>query len=175
MKQEFKGHLLYPLPTILVGVNVKDKPNYLVIGYISPFDYGKYIFFSLAKKRYSRIGIHENKTFSVNIPSVELFKETDICGTKSGWNTDKSELFDSFYGEVKTAPMIKECPINMECEITNIIDHEENEGVLGRIVKTYVNPECLVEGKLDIQKVNPIIWSKGKGYNYYEIGKPICK
>ncbi len=70
MKQELEGNLLSPLPVALVGALVNDHPNYLVIGYISPFNFGKHIFFSLYKKRYTRIGIHEQQTFSVNVPSV---------------------------------------------------------------------------------------------------------
>ena len=72
MKQEVKGNLLSPLPAVLVGAMVNGKPNYMVIGYICPFDFGRHIFFSLFKKRYTRVGIHENQTFSVNIPSVDL-------------------------------------------------------------------------------------------------------
>ena len=80
MKQEFEKNMLSPLPIVLVGAMVNDRPNYLVIGYISPFDFGRYIFFSLYKKRYTRIGIHEHKTFSVNIPSEALLAETNVCG-----------------------------------------------------------------------------------------------
>ncbi|MFW9989004.1 MAG: flavin reductase family protein, partial [Candidatus Odinarchaeota archaeon] len=107
---------------ILIGANVEGNPNYLVIGYSCPFDFGKYIFFSLSKTRYTTIGIHENMTFSVNIPSEDLVEKTNICGNKSGRDIDKSSLFDNFYGELKTAPMITECPVNMECLLINTID-----------------------------------------------------
>jgi hypothetical protein len=43
MKQEFEVNLLSPLPVVLVGAIVNGRPDYLVIGYISPFDFGKYI------------------------------------------------------------------------------------------------------------------------------------
>ncbi|MFX0173924.1 MAG: flavin reductase family protein, partial [Candidatus Hodarchaeota archaeon] len=131
MKQEFKQNMLSPLPVVLVGAMVNGHPNYLVIGYISPFDFGRYVFFSLYKKRYTRIGILENKTFSVNIPSVDLLTETNICGSKSGRNFNKGTLFDTFYGELKTAPMIQQCPINMECQVTEILDYEQNDGIIG--------------------------------------------
>jgi len=36
-KREVKSNLLSPLPVVLVGAQVNGKPNYLVIGYISPF------------------------------------------------------------------------------------------------------------------------------------------
>jgi flavin reductase (DIM6/NTAB) family NADH-FMN oxidoreductase RutF len=41
-------------------------------------------------------GIRENQTFSVNIPSVDIVKETDYCGLVSGKNQDKSQVFECF-------------------------------------------------------------------------------
>ncbi|UCE66109.1 MAG: flavin reductase family protein [Candidatus Zixiibacteriota bacterium] len=169
-KTEFEENLLSPLPVVLVGAMVNDKPNYLVIGYMTPFNFGKHIFFSLYKKRYTRIGIHENKTFSVNIPSEELLEKTNICGSKSGRDIDKSTLFDNFYGELETAPMISECPINIECEVTEILDYDLNDGIIGRVVKSYADPSCLTEDKLDFRKVHPIIWATGGDFNYYRLG-----
>jgi len=64
-KQIIEGNLLSPLPVILVGAKVHNKPTYLVIGYSCPFDFGKYNFFSLSPICYTTIGIHENMTFSV--------------------------------------------------------------------------------------------------------------
>ncbi|MHA2271106.1 MAG: flavin reductase family protein [Candidatus Hodarchaeales archaeon] len=172
MKQEVKGNLLSPLPAILVGANVEGRPNYLVIGYSCPFDFGRYIFFSLYKKRYTRIGIHENQTFSVNIPSVDLLEETNLCGSKSGRDIDKSTLFDTFYGKLKTAPMIRQCPINIECEVAEILDYDPNEGIIGRVVQSYVDPMCLTENsKLDFRKIHPILWATGGDFNYYRLGE----
>jgi flavin reductase (DIM6/NTAB) family NADH-FMN oxidoreductase RutF len=173
MKQQLDGTLLSPLPVVLVGTMVKGRPNYLVIGYISPFDFGRHIFFSLYKKRYTRIGIHQNKTFSVNIPSVDLLRETNICGSKSSREVDKSTLFDNFFGELKTAPMIHQCPINIECEVAEIIDYDPNEGIIGRVVKSYVDERCLTDGKLDMRTVHPILWATGGDFNYYRLGERI--
>ncbi|MFW9853540.1 MAG: flavin reductase family protein [Candidatus Thorarchaeota archaeon] len=169
-KTTVKGNLLSPLPIVLVGANVKKRPNYLVIGYMSPFDFGRYIFFSIYKKRFTRIGIHENRTFSVNIPSEDLLRKTNLCGSKSGRNYDKSTIFESFYGDLQTAPMIRECPINMECEVTEILDYPENDGIIGRVVKSYADPQILTEGKIDMRKVHPILWAIGGDFNYYRLG-----
>jgi len=170
-----EGNLLSPLPVILVGANVHGKPNYLVIGYSCPFDFGRYIFFSLSKSRYTTLGIHENMTFSVNIPSEDLVKETDICGSKSGRDIDKGALFSNFYGELKTAPMIRECPVNIECEVHEILDYERNEGIIGKVVKSYVNHHYTFEEedtvKLDWRKIHPIIWATGGDFNYYSLGE----
>ena len=174
MKREFGKHQLYPLPTILVGALVDERPNYLVIGYICPFAFGRYIFFSLYKKRHTRAGIHQNWTFSVNVPNEDLVDRTHLCGSKSGRDIDKSTLFDNYYGVLRTAPMIRECPINMECEVTEIIDRGDCEGVIGRVINTYVDEECLTDGKLDVSKVHPLLWSTGAGrYLYHKLGEPV--
>lgn len=171
IKQEIKGTVLNPLPVALVGTKVKGKPNFLVIGYISPFNFGRHIFFSMYKKRFSRKGIYENNTFSVNIPSVDLLAETNICGTKSGRKFDKSTLFEVFYGELKTAPMIQQCRLNMECEVVEILDYDQNEGIIGKVIKSYANSDCLTHNKLDLRKVDPILWATGGDFNYYTLGK----
>ncbi|HUV29461.1 MAG TPA: flavin reductase family protein [Acidobacteriota bacterium] len=174
MKNEYDRHQLYPLPAVLVGALVDERPNYLVIGYICPFAFGRYIFLSMYRKRYTFGGIREHRAFSVNIPSEALLREMYICGSKSGRDYDKSRLFDTFYGELKTAPMITQCPINIECKVTEIITREEGEGVIGRVIKSYVDEECLTEGELDISKVHPLLWSQGAGDNlYYGLGPPL--
>lgn len=169
-KVEFDGNLLSPLPVILVGANVKGRPNYLVIGYSCPFDFGKYVFFSLYKKRYTSQGIHENMTFSINIPNTALIQQVNLCGTKSGRDVDKSNIFSNYYGILKTAPMIQECPINMECEVSEIVDHELNEGIIGKVMKTYINKSCLEGDAVDWKKVIPILWGTGGDNNYYALG-----
>jgi flavin reductase (DIM6/NTAB) family NADH-FMN oxidoreductase RutF len=174
-KQEVQGNLLSPLPVALVGANVINKPNYLVIGYICPFNFGKHIFFSLFNKRYTRKGIHENMTFSVNIPSLNLINETELCGTKSGRDIDKTVIFETFYGELKTAPMISECPVNIECEVAEILDYSPNEGIIGRVIKSYTNTKYLVEDKLDWRKIHPILWATGGDNNYYKLGDRIIQ
>jgi len=173
MKERVRSNLLNPLPVALVGALVDGRPNFLVIGYIAPFNFGKHIFFSLYKKRFTRIGIHENMTFSVNIPDQTLLEKVDICGNKSGRNYDKSSLFEIFYGELGTAPMIVDCPLNMECRVVEMLDYDPNEGVIGEVVGSYANRDMLVEGKLDLREVKPIIWATSGDFNYYTLGNRI--
>jgi flavin reductase (DIM6/NTAB) family NADH-FMN oxidoreductase RutF len=109
------------------------------------------------------------------VPTETLIKEVELCGSKSGRDFDKSTLFNTFYGELKTAPMIQECPINIECEIAEILDYEQNDGIIGRVVKSYVNPDCLTDGKLDMEKVHPIIWATGGDFKYYQLGSRISE
>ena len=173
MKKQYEGNIVNPLPVALVGTVIDGRPNYLVIGYISPFNFGKHVFFSLYKKRYSWVGIEKNMTFSVNIPSSKLMKEIQICGSKSGRDVDKSQLFHNFYGELENAPMIKECPFNMECRVSDIIDYEPSKGIIGQVIKSYVEPEILVNGVVDMQKAQLIMWTTGDDSGYYRLGERI--
>jgi flavin reductase (DIM6/NTAB) family NADH-FMN oxidoreductase RutF len=171
MKQVYAGNLLSPLPVALVGALVDGRPNFLVIGYIAPFDFGRYIFFSLYKQRYTRIGIHEQGAFSVNIPSEDLLAETELCGSQSGRDVDKATLFDVFYGELGTAPMIRQCPLSIECEVAQVLDYGQNEGIIGRVVASYADPSCLPGGQLDMRRVRPILWASGGDGRFYGLGE----
>jgi flavin reductase (DIM6/NTAB) family NADH-FMN oxidoreductase RutF len=69
--------------------------------------------------------------------------------------------------------MIQECPITMELKVAEIIDYGRNEGIIGEVINSYANPECVSNGKLDMRKVNPILWATGGDNNYYSLGKRI--
>lgn len=170
MKKEYEGNLLSPLPIALIGTMVEGRPNYCVVGYISPFDFGRYVFFSLYKERYTSRGVHENRAFSVNLPSEDLMAEVNICGSKSGRDADKSALFETFYCDVEGAPMISECPLNMACEVAEILDYDPNEGIIGRVAASYVDEELLRDGTVDMKAARLIAWTIGGDFSYYALG-----
>jgi flavin reductase (DIM6/NTAB) family NADH-FMN oxidoreductase RutF len=174
MKREYDGNLLSPLPLVLIGTAVEGRPNYCVVGYISPFDFGRYVFFSLYKERYTSRGVHENRAFSVNIPSEDLMAEVNICGSKSGRDVDKSALFETFYGDVEAAPMIRECPLNMACEVAEVLDYDPNEGIIGRVVASYVDEELLRDGAVDMKAAKLIAWTIGGDFSYYGLGERLA-
>jgi len=174
MKKPYAGNVLSPLPVVLVGANVEGRPNYLVVGYVAPFDFGRSIFFSIFKKRYTAGGILANRTFSVNVPSADLLGRIEICGSKSGRDFDKSTLFETFYGKLGTAPMIRECPLSMECEVTDLIDREQNLGIIGRVVQSHVDDELLRDEKtIDMVKADLLVWTVGGDSGYYRLGERV--
>ena len=107
--------LMYPRPTLLVGSNVDGKANFMAVGGGGVANAGPpMIAVPIRHHQYTLKGILQNMTFSVNTPSVDLIKETDYCGIVSGANIDKSKVcgFNVFYGKLKTAPLIEQCPLN---------------------------------------------------------------
>ncbi|MGE4554169.1 MAG: flavin reductase family protein, partial [Desulfovibrionaceae bacterium] len=136
---------LYPSLTVLLGVEVDGRPNFLTIAHVGIMNHGQpqYLSFGVNKKHYSGAGIREHQAFSVNIPGRDLVAETDYCGLVSGRNTDKSGLFELFYGETAHAPMIRACPVCMECRLARIVDFETHDVFIGEIVATHAAPEVL--------------------------------
>jgi len=163
---------LYPMPTTLVGANVRGKPNFLTVAYCGIVQHRPaMIAVESSKTHYTNAGIKENGTFSVNIPSEEMVRITDYCGIVSGKTVDKSTLFETFYGTLGTAPMIKECPINLECKLVQTLDYGgTGEIFIGEIVEAYSEERYLTNGLPDIKKIKPIIFSMHDN-NYWKIGE----
>ena len=165
----------YPMPVSLVGTHVNGKPNFMAVAWLSMVSYKPpRIAIALGKGHYTNPGIKENKTFSVCLPSEDMVEITDYCGIVSGKKTDKSEIFDVFYGELKTAPMISECPLSMECKLVETVESSLNEIFIGEIVGIYTEEMFLTDEKLDFKKMKPLILSQPDTL-YWRLGEPIAK
>jgi len=169
---------VYPMPAFLIGANVDDKPNFMAaawsgIGGGTP----PIITVAIRPTRHTLKGIRQNLTFSVNVPTVSLVKETDYCGMESGSKVDKVAVckFEVFYGKLETAPMIEQCPVNLECQALHMMDVGSHILVVGRIEETYVSEECLTDGEPDIDKIKPIIFAPRPGAGYVAHGETIAR
>ena len=72
--------MVYPMPVLLIGVNIDDKPDFMAAAW-GGIANGEPPMISAAIRhdRYTNLGIRQNLTFSVNIPSVDMVKEADYC------------------------------------------------------------------------------------------------
>ena len=169
------GILPFPVPICITGTMINGKANYATygsFGLLSPRP-ETYIYIGSQGSRYTNTGIKENGYFSVNIPSEKQMQKTDYVGLVSGRDTDKSTLFNSFFGSVDQAPMIEECPVNMLCKLVKTADLPNREIFFGEVLESYVNEECLTDGILDFEKINPLLFTmNGPGNaSYWKIGE----
>jgi flavin reductase (DIM6/NTAB) family NADH-FMN oxidoreductase RutF len=161
------------MPTLLVGANVKGKPNYMTAAWATVASMAPpMVCVAINKARYTEKGIEENKTFSLNVPSAHMVVKTDHCGLVSGAQEDKSGVFESFYGTLKTAPMAKECPVTIECTLFKSIDCGSHLLHIGQVVEIYADKSCMTDGKPDITKINPIVYAQSA---YFDVGKQVDK
>ena len=170
--------LIYPMPTLLVGASVNDKPNFMAVAW-SGIANGEPPMISVAirHQRYTLRGIRQNMTFSVNVPSTNIVRETDYCGIASGDKVDKVEVcrFKVFYGQLNNAPLIEQCPINLECKVVHMLDLGSHSLVIGRVEQTHVSESCLTDGKPDVKKIKPFVFTPRPAAQYYGLGKVIAK
>ena len=176
MKREIKtGTYLYPMPTTLVGAMVNGKPNYMVAAYIGIMNFRPAVISAaLNKHHHTTAGILDTKTFSVNIPPAGSVVKTDYCGLVSGKSVDKSSLFTPFFGKLKTAPLIEECPLNFEVSLLQTIEFAIDIAFIGEIVSVFCDDACLTDGLPDIEKIDPIIFAMGEN-RYFSLGDFIGK
>ncbi len=175
MKTAIGGvNALYPSLTVVAGALVQGRPNFITIAHVGIMNHAtpSLISLSMGKVHHTNQGIHEQKTFSVNLPSRKHMSVTDYVGLVSGRNTDKSGLFEIFYGELQTAPMIVDFPVSMECRLERVVDFETHDLFVGEIVGTYASDEVLRDGKVDLAKVDPLLFDF-QSVHYWGLGEKL--
>lgn len=163
---------LYPMPVVLIGTEVEGKVNYITIAHVGIIDFHT-LSISMGKIHHSNKGIKENRTLSINFPTENMVVKTDYVGIVSGAKIDKSAVFESFYGELKWAPMIKDAPLCMECEVVEIIDMPQHDVFFVKPKNTYCEEEVLTDGKIDLSKVKPFLFDMPLR-KYWKLGEPFA-
>ena len=165
----------YPMPVTLVGTLVGDKVNFMAVAWVNRLNNNPPIWGAgINKNHLTAKAILEQNAFSINFPTVDMIEKTDFCGLNSGNKVDKSGVFDVFFGELKNAPMIRECPLTIECKLHDTIDLGTNLLVLGEVVAAYTEDQYLSDGKLDIKKVNPVVLTMPDN-RYWTVGDYLAK
>jgi flavin reductase (DIM6/NTAB) family NADH-FMN oxidoreductase RutF len=135
--------LLHPMHTVLVScVDKSGKPNVLPLAWAMPTSRDPaLVAISVAPSRYSHQLIEKTGEFVVNLPTIDIVKETLTCGRTSGKNTDKfaeTGLTPSPARKVK-APIIKECVAHLECKLRNKFKTGDHTIFVGEVIAAYAN------------------------------------
>lgn len=169
---------LAPFPVILVTTRLEEnnvkKDNIIAISWTCTCDNNpNLVNINIGKGKYSGKIIKLSKEFGVCIPTSKYVKEIDICGSSHGNKVDKFELtkFSRFEADSINVPLIKECPINMECVLEEVVPFESHEMFIGRIVGTHVDNSCLdSNGKINFSKIDILAYVNDE---YWTLGKKI--
>lgn len=165
---------MYPMPVVLLGTQTKDKANFMAVGWITRLNGNPPLLgVGINRPHYSNQNIKEAKKFSINFPPKELVEKVDFCGIASGRDTDKSELFKVYYGEIDV-PLIEECTLSLECQLRDIYEMETHDFFVGEIVSAYSEEKYMSDGKLDMSKMDPLLLTMPDN-NYWEVGEPVAK
>ena len=165
---------LYPMPMVLVGSVVAGKANFMAVAWVTRVNFKPPLLAIALGPHHTNKGIEENQEFSINIPDFSLLEKTDYCGLVSGGKTDKSELFEVFYGDLGKAPLIKECPVCMACSLYKTVELPFNMLYIGEPKEVFTEEKYMTDGKLDIKKVNPFTLSMPDN-TYWSVGASLGK
>lgn len=145
-----------PMPQTILGSRYEGRNNFMALAWVSRVNYSPaLLMISVGKAHFSNNAIKQTGQFSVNIPSVDLVKETDFCGIVSGNKLDKSDLFEVSYGSLENAPLIDKCPMSFECKVYDSMELPKDTLFIGEIISTWCTEDSLTDGNPDIKKINP--------------------
>lgn len=155
--------LLYPVPVVLVSCGDTEKnPNIITIGWTGIVcSDPPMVSISIRPHRHSAKIIKESREFVINIPTEDMLEKTDRCGVISGREHDKFAeigLTPINASRVK-APLVEECPVNLECFVKDIIALGAHDLYLAEVVAASADEDILKDGKIMVSKAKPLVFS----------------
>ena len=112
--------VLLPVPVVMVSVAGGDGglPNIVTLAWVGTVcSAPPMLSISVRPSRHSYDLLQRSHEFVVNIPRASQVREVDLCGNVSGRDIHKFAAcsFHADPGARVAAPLIEECPINIEC------------------------------------------------------------
>lgn len=176
-KQIWKpGNMIYPLPAVMVSTADKSgKANIITVAWTGTVCTNPaMLYISVRPERYSYGLLKDSGEFVVNLTTEKLKKATDWCGIRSGRDVDKWEAMHLTPGKaskLQYAPIIEECPVNIECTVTEVKELGSHHMFLAKVEAVQVGEEYLDEkGRLQLGKAGLLAYSHGE---YLTLGKSL--
>ena len=178
-KQEWKpGNMLYPVPAVMVSCGrEKEIPNIITVAWTGTIcSDPAMLSISVRPERYSYGIIRETKEFVVNLTTKDLARATDWCGVKSGRDVDKFQQMHLTAAKaihLKSAPIIAECPVNIECKVKEVLELGSHHMFLAEVAGVQISEKYMNEtGKFELNDTGLVAYSHGE---YFTLGEKIGK
>lgn len=173
-KLQFKNSMFnVPTTQVILGSLYNGKPNFMALGWITRVNHKPALFaISVNNGHATNEAINKSGEFSVSVPSTAMVEKTDYVGLVSGRNTDKSQMFNIFYGELAGALMIQESPLTLSFKLHSTVKMPSNTLFIGELVESWCEEACLTDGKPDMTKIKPFMLSMPENY-YFPLGEKV--
>ncbi len=165
---------LSPVPAVLVGCgdNIRYRNNLITVAWAGTVcSEPPQLAVAVRPERYSFGAISKLGEFTVNLPSVSLVEKVDYCGVVSGRDVDKfAECgFTAVKGEKVSAPIVAECPVALECKVTQSLDLGSHTLFIAEILAVQIEESLLDDkNRLDIDRADLVAYAHG---HYYSLGE----
>lgn len=162
------GPLLAPVPAVMVSLGTMEDSNIITIAWTGIINSNPPMtYISVQKSRHSHDIIAESGEFVINLVPSSLAKSMDYCGVKSGRDVDKFVNcgLTREAGDTVSAPMIAECPVNLECRVTNVIELPSHDMFMAEIVSVHIDDRYVTDkGAYDFARMDLVAYNHGKYY-----------
>ena len=160
-KEAGKKGALVPMPKILVSCRGRNgEDNALAVGYCGNCSFDPpMVMVGIVPSRYSHHMIKESGCFVVNIPEKNYAETFRYLGTASGRDGDKlkEKNVATCNADVVNAPLLTDCPVNIECTVVDSIVTGSHEMFIGKVEKVHADERVLDEkGNVDCSKLDLI-------------------
>lgn len=164
-------------PVVLVTCQDEEaRPNIITLGWVGVANSDPpMISIAIRRERHSHSIIKKTGEFVANLPTTAILKEMDFCGVASGSKVDKfsTTKLTPMPAEKLKAPLIKECPVNLECRVRQVFPLGSHDLFLGEVVAAHMDTEIQDEkGRMDIQKARLFAFCPG-AMEYWSLGERI--
>lgn len=169
--------MLYPVPAVLISSANRDgKPNVCTVAWTGTVcSEPPMLSISLRPDRLSHEYISQTRQFVVNMPSEALMRKADYCGVVSGRDVDKfaqTGMTPAPASKVK-APLILECPVNLECVVKKTLELGTHTMFAAEIVAVQADNALFTPaGRLALEKAGLFAYVHG---GYHPLGKRLGK
>ncbi|HUW63606.1 MAG TPA: flavin reductase family protein [Spirochaetia bacterium] len=162
---------LFPLPSVMVTTAGADRPNIITLAWVGTIcSSPPMLSISVRPQTYSHGLLVNTREFVLNIPGADRLKEMDLCGMVSGRDQDKFALtgLTPLPATQVKAPLIAECPVNIECRVSQIINLGLHDMFISEILAVHADENVMDEkGRIDAGKVAPVAYA---GSRYWALG-----
>ena len=156
---------IFPMPVLMVATYNEDNSVNVMNAAWGTMQARDIVALNLTETHKTVQNIKARGAFTVSIAEADYFgvesgnRVTDKF-TRSGLTASKAEVVD--------APIINEFPICLECKFIEYQDNEYGCGVIGKVVNVTADESVMVDGKIDISKVNAIAFDPYT-HGYYKV------
>lgn len=165
------GALTAPLPPVLVTVKSRGVSNIITIGWTGILATNPpKTYVSVRPSRHSYEMLKESGEFVINLAPASLAPAVDYCGIYTGAKVNKFERCDLTETESKVvgAPTIAECPIAIECRVTEVIPMGTHDVFMADIVGISCDESLMDKnGKIHYDKADLLAYVHGE---YFSLG-----
>lgn len=168
---------LFPCPVVLVTCgDSSELPNIITLAWVGVICSNPPILgLGIRPERHSYGLIEQFGEFVVNIPTTNIVRMVDFCGVVSGRSHNKfgETGLTAVKADKIRAPLIEECPINIECKVRQILPLGSHHLFLGEVIQLHIQEDILdTQNNIDFTKITPFVYNRGE---YWSLGQKIGK